>query len=291
MARPLRIQLPGLTYHIHARGNGRMTIYRDDRDREKFLELLAEVVQLFRLACAAFCLMRNHYHLVVTTADANLSKAMHALNGRYGQWWNRRHQHVGHVFQGRFGAKVVQQDVYLLTVCKYVVENPVRKKLVDSPAEWRWSSYRASAGIDPVPSFLRPGLLWQVLGDGDLAARTSRYRAFIATPSDDAETMKRPIIGDPEFAKRFEGFRRRASREVPRREREGRPELDALFQGVVRRSERNAQAFRAHAGGHPIASIARYLGLHPSTVSKMIAGVDRGSGVKKPIISDLTPQA
>jgi REP element-mobilizing transposase RayT len=277
MARPLRIQLPGLTYHIHSRGNGRMIIYLDDCDREKFLELLAEVVELFRLACPAFCMMGNHYHLVITTTDANLSKAIHALNGRYGQWWNRRHDRVGHVFQGRFGAKVVQQDPYLLTVCKYVVENPVRRNLVESPDQWRWSSYRATAGLEPVPSFLRPEILWEVLGDGDLQARTARYRDFIRKPSDDAGKLLRlPVIGDPAFVERFEEFRQRASREVPRRERQVRPALDTMFAGALTRAERNASAERAHTVGYPIATIARYLGLHPSTVSKMIAPVSQG---------------
>ncbi len=278
MARPLRIQLPGLNYHIHARGTGRMTIYRDDGDREKFLELLAEVVPAFSLDCHAYCMMRSHYHLVITTRDANLSAAIHDLNGRYGQWWNRRHDRVGHVFQGRFGSKVVQSDSYLLTVCKYVVLNPVRKHVVESADQWRWSSYRASAGLEAAPSFLRPELVWQVLGDGSFETSALRYREFIAMPADDGEILRRPIIGDPEFVQRFEEFRRRASREVPRRERQVRPALDTLFAGAVTRGDRNVRAVSARAGGYSMREIARYLGLHRTTVVKMIGAATRDVG-------------
>ena len=107
MARPLRIQAPGLTYHVTARGTGRMTIYRDDRDRRTFLHLLAAIVAPYRLHCLAYCLMDTHYHLVTTTLDANLSRAIKHLNGTYAQWWNHRHGRPGHVFQGRFGSQII----------------------------------------------------------------------------------------------------------------------------------------------------------------------------------------
>lgn len=121
VARPLRIQAPGLTYHVTSRGNRGMTIYCDDRDREEFLEALARTVELHGLVCHAYCMMGNHYHLVVTTLDANLSKAIKHLNATYAQGWNRRHGVVGHLFQGRFDARIIQEDTYLLTDRKSVV--------------------------------------------------------------------------------------------------------------------------------------------------------------------------
>jgi putative transposase len=292
MARPLRIQMAGLTYHVHGRGNGRMDIYLDDFDRRIFLEFLAEVVTAFNVICHAFCLMRNHYHLVVTTSDANLSGSIHTLNGRYGQWWNRRHEHVGHVFQGRFGAKIVQDDVHLLTVTKYVVSNPVRKRLVESPDQWPWSSHRATAGLEALPSFLCPQTLWRLLGDGDLETNVLRYRKFMATPIgvDADKLLKAPVIGDPEFVQRFEGIRRRASREVPSRERNVRPSLESLFSGAVTRAERNARASMARSAGYSMREISGFLGLHRTTVVKMVAAAVLGSGVNKATPSDQTPE-
>jgi putative transposase len=198
MARPLRIQAPGLTYHINARGNGKMAIYRDDTDRRRFLEILAQTLDDYGLDCHAYCEMTTHYHLVATTADANLSKFVRALNGTYAQWWNHRHDHVGHVFQGRFGAQVLQDDSYLLTACRYVVLNPVRAHLVDAPEKWPWSSYRATAGLVPVPRYLRLDLLLSQLMDGNGHNLCTRYREFIAGA--DARTVElpsRPILGDP----------------------------------------------------------------------------------------------
>ena len=154
MARPLRIQAAGLTYHITARGVRRTSIYLDDVDRHRFLALLADVVQRYALGCHAYCEMTNHYHLAVTTTDANLSRAVHQLNGDYAQWWNRRHEHVGHVFQARFNAQIVQDDAYLVNVCRYIVLNPVRAGMVRSPEQWPWSSYRAMAGLASHPPFL-----------------------------------------------------------------------------------------------------------------------------------------
>ena len=154
MARALRIQAAGLTYHVTARGTGRMSIYRDDVDRRRFLALLASLSREHGLACHAYCLMSNHYHLVLTTSQANLSTTMRQLNGIYAQKWNARHAHVGHVFQGRYVAQLVQDGQYFLTVCRYVALNPVRAGLVVTPDRWPWSSFGATAGLCPAPRFL-----------------------------------------------------------------------------------------------------------------------------------------
>ena len=147
MARPLRIEFSGAFYHITSRGNAREAIYLDDNDREYFLELLTTACKRFNWRCHSFCLMDNHYHLLIETVDSSLSKGMKFINGSYTQKFNRHHNRVGHVFQGRYKAILVEQDSYLLELSRYIVLNPVRAMMVRSAKDWPWSSYRAIAGL------------------------------------------------------------------------------------------------------------------------------------------------
>lgn len=282
MARPLRIQAAGLTYHVTARGAGRMPIYLDDRDREMFLGLLARVVAQQRIECHAFCLMPNHYHQVVTTLEANLSRAIKQLNGIYGQWWSRRHKRPGHVFQGRFHAQVVQSETYLLTACRYDVLNPVRAHLVDRPEEWRWSSYRATAGLAPVPPFVHLDVLWQALGASDVGSAVRKYREFVIEPLAGKRLPAAPILGDPEFIAHFEGWRRKASREVPSRERRIRPLLTDVFAGPSSRGWRNTRIVDAYRLGYTAREIAEYVGLHRTRVARIVDEVMRRNGAREP---------
>ena len=277
MARPLRIQAPGLTYHVTGRGSGHMAIFRDEDEYRRFLELLEAVAEWFRLVCHAYCLMPNHFHLVVTTPQPNLSRAIKQLNGTYAQWWDSRHERVGHVFQGRFGAQVVQDDTYLLTVCRYVVLNPVRAGLAQSPADWPWSSYRAPIGLAVSPPFLQASGLWRLLGCADAGTAARRFREFVAeNQAKGARIPRDRFLGDDVFVERFKGERESAGREVPRIERESPPALATLFAGMARREERNIRAVKACALGYSIVEIARYLGLHTCTVSKIVTAVTRG---------------
>jgi len=187
MSRPLRLQLPGGIYHVTARGNDRRPIFEDDDDCARFLIVLASTVARHRVLCHAYCLMGNHYHLLVQTPEANLSVAMRHLNGVYTQRFNGRHDRCGHVLQGRFGAQLVDGDAYLREVCRYIVLNPVRAGLVAHPGEWRWSGFRATAGEAAIPrvpyrgvgagprrgeDFWRGGdALHEVCGIGDRRAR------------------------------------------------------------------------------------------------------------------------
>ena len=154
MSRPLRLQLPGGIYHVTARGNARRSIFEDDDDCARFLIVLASTVARYRVLCHAYCLMGNHYHLLVQTPEPNLSVAMRQLNGVYTQRFNRRHERCGHVLQGRFGAQLVDGDSYLREVCRYIVLNPVRAGLVAHPRDWKWSSFHATAGETAAPGFL-----------------------------------------------------------------------------------------------------------------------------------------
>src|SRR5262245_61043517 len=154
MARPLRLQLADGVYHVMARGNARQEIFQDDDDRNRFLADLRAVTRDRGVRCHTFCLMGNHYHLLLETPNANLSLAVRQLNGVYAQAFNRRHQRVGHLFQGRYTSRLVEKESYFLVVCRYIVLNPVRADLVRHPADWAWSSYRAHAGWADPPPFL-----------------------------------------------------------------------------------------------------------------------------------------
>jgi putative transposase len=187
-----------------ARGNGRMTIFLDDEDRRQFLQLFHEVLEDFALDCWNYCLMPNHYHATLRPTLPNISAAVQQLNGRYGQWWNQRHTKVGHVFQGRFKAQIVQRDGYALSLSRYVALNPVRAGLVERPEEWPWSSYASTIGLCPSPPFLCVGATLAMFGDADRATLQKRFAEFVLADDEDAVTTERlrssqRIIGDADF--------------------------------------------------------------------------------------------
>lgn len=178
MARPLRLEFPGAVYHIMSRGDRRRDIFADDLDRLKFLDMLGKEVAQQRWRLYAYCLMGNHYHLLVETPEANLVAGMRRLNGVYAQSYNRRHGLVGHVLQGRYKSIIVDRNAYLLELARYLVLNPVRAGLVDHAQDWPWSSYRATAGYALAPYWLSADAITGQLGDQVMAAQRV-YRAFV----------------------------------------------------------------------------------------------------------------
>jgi putative transposase len=154
MARPLRLQYPGAVYHVMARGHERSAVFRDAEDRAKFLALLASIVPDEKWEVHGYCLLGNHYHLLIETPGGELSRGMRSLNGKYAQWFNWRHDRRGHVFEGRFRAVLVQKESHLLELHRYIVLNPVRARLAERAGDWRWSSYRATAGLARSPGWL-----------------------------------------------------------------------------------------------------------------------------------------
>src|SRR5207244_3446281 len=142
MPRPTRIQLPGGTYHVTARGNRRQALFFDDADRDRFLGIFHRAACRSAWRTLAYCLMTNHFHLVVETPDPTLSSGMHYLNGLYARRFNERHGFEGHLFERRFAAAVIGDDAHLAEVLRYVAFNPVRAGLCDHPADWPWSSFR-----------------------------------------------------------------------------------------------------------------------------------------------------
>jgi REP element-mobilizing transposase RayT len=151
MARPLRLEFAGALYHVTSRGNERKSIYLEESDFETFLGLFGDVCKRYHWVIHSFYLMKNHYHLLVETPDGNLSKGMRQLNGVYTQLINRKYQRVGHLFQGRYKAILVDKYSYLLELNRYIVLNPIRARMVDNLDEWPWSSWHMTMGKLPVP--------------------------------------------------------------------------------------------------------------------------------------------
>ncbi|HMS85989.1 MAG TPA: transposase [Nitrospira sp.] len=279
MARPLRLEYPGALYHVTARGNARQDIFLQDEDRPRFLRVLEQVVARCHLLLHAYCLMDNHFHLVVETPDANLSKAMRQLNGVYTQAFNRRHQRVGHVLQGRFKAILVDRDNYLLELCRYVVLNPVRARLTREPDTYLWSSYRATAGLVPPSAGLTVDWLLSQFGRQRAAAHR-KYRAFVAEgigqDSPWGQVQGQVLLGSERFVERLLSSLRdkRPFTEIPRQQRfAGRPSLHQLFPARSRtdRTQRNKAIRRAHGEhGYSLSEIGRAVGLHYSAISRIV---------------------
>ena len=154
-------------------------LYSDDPEHAHFLWLLGETCKRYCWLVRTYCLMSNHYHLLVTTMEPTLSRGMQWLNGCFAQWLNWRHGHLGHAFFRRFHAIGVEDDAQLAHVARYILLNPVRAGLSASPADWRWSSYRAMTGREPPPPFLASDWLLQQFGT-DRAHAEANFAAFIA---------------------------------------------------------------------------------------------------------------
>lgn len=179
MPRPHRISFPGALYHVSVRGNNGGVIVHDDFDRRDLLATCAGAIGKFGWRCHAFCLMDNHFHLILETPEGNISSGMQRLNGTYAQHFNRRHKRTGHLFQGRFHAPLVDCDSHLLEASRYVVLNPIRAGLCSHPGAWPWSSYRATAGLAARPPFLTVTTIHAMLGR-DIARAMVAYRRFVA---------------------------------------------------------------------------------------------------------------
>ena len=178
MARPLRVEYPGAFYHVMNRGNAGGALYKTRRDREKFLEYLENAAEKFSLRIHTYCLMSNHYHVIVETPGSNLSKAMQWLQVSYAAYFNHKRARVGHLFQGRFQAILVDADEYLIPLSRYIHLNPVMAKIVKNPKEYNWSSYSAFIGkIKPFP-WLETELVISQFGKRAKQAR-ERYKEYV----------------------------------------------------------------------------------------------------------------
>ncbi len=267
-------------YHVTSRGNAGTEIFLDDADRLRFLEVLASTVERFGWICHAYCLMANHYHLLIETPQPNLSRGMQHLNGVYTQWFNRQHSRFGHLVQGRFKSIVVEKKSYLLELARYIVLNPVRAKMVRSARDWRWSSYRATAGVIQPPPFLITDWLLSQLGK-DRAAAVRAYREFVKQGRDVdvwEDVKAGTLMGSDSFVQSLRPLLRdvEENREFCREERLAtRPSLKELFRDVTSKAMRNEcihAAVRTHQ--YKLQEVGDHLGLCYSTISVIAKRVD-----------------
>jgi len=195
MPRPTRPQFPGAIYHVTTRGNRKEAIFTDTRDRLRFLQLLEQIVTSLEWRCHTYCLMSNHYHVLVQTPDANISRGMHRLNGVYAKWFNWRHGFEGHLFERRFHSKLVEGQAQLLELTRYIVLNPVRAGLVANAGDWRWSSYNAIVGNAPQPAFLTTGWVLSMFSNNPNRGR-ELYVDFAAAGAEHHRRLGRdPVPG------------------------------------------------------------------------------------------------
>jgi putative transposase len=240
MARPLRLDHAGAVWHVTGRGNERREIFGDDGDREWFLTILGRVVKVYRWRVHAYVLTGNHYHLLIETPEATLSRGMRQLNGSYTQSFNRRHDRVGHLLQGRFKAILVEKEAHLLELARYVVLNPVRARMTASAGQWRWSSYRATAGLGPAPAWLETE--WSLAQFGPRSEAKRRYRAFVAQGKGSRYAPWEELVAQIYLG--GEGFRKKAqamvsaktrSPQIPRLQRlPARPRLADIIAAASR---------------------------------------------------------
>lgn len=272
MARRHRIRFRGAIYHVMARGVRKNSLFIDDVDRRKFLRLLAATVARYGCLCFAYCLMSNHFHLVIQTPGANISRLMQYLNSQYASFFNWRHRYRGHVYEGRFHAPVIEDGRYLASAIAYVARNPVEASLVKDAAHWTWSSYRATVGKCACPKFLDVGWLPRLFQADTVAA--SRRLFSIAVHKDELESDIDAVVrGSAEFRQAIKKVINATlyRAQLPRSFRAiAQPPLNELFDGV-KKSERRTVILRAHVvHGYQLSEIARYLDLHPTTISRIV---------------------
>lgn len=281
MVRPLRLEFSGALYHVTSRGNERKRIFFVEEDRELFLGLLSNVVEKFKWICHAYCLMDNHYHLLIETPEPNLSEGMRQLNGVYTQKINRKRKRVGHLLQGRFKAVLIEKESHLLETARYIVLNPIRAKMVKTLSSWRWSSYNQTAGHRKRMPFLTTDWL---LGQFSLKRGEAQrgYMDFVRDPMGSQTIWKgmkaKSVLGGPAFVSRIKGMLEddRELEVIPRFQRHiDRPGLEELAEDYCVSDKEGRNRFIMIAvdeNGHSQSSVARFLGISQSTVSKILKG-------------------
>jgi REP element-mobilizing transposase RayT len=276
MARRPRLQFPGAVYHVMARGNRKSVIVDDDDDRRAFTNTFVEAAGACHVRVYSWCLMSTHYHALIDTPRGNLSAFGRMVNGEYSKTFNRRHGRVGHTFEQRFHSIVVQREKYLRRVARYIVLNPVKARLCGDAAEWRWSTHRATAGLDEVfPWLYLDWLRWAFRAEA-LPEAQRRYREYVRDPAgltwsfDPGATLGtarfRKALGESQAPRGGDRLVPAACRRCPP------PSLTQLFAtadaDLRSRDARILVAYSRH--GYRLIEIAGFLGVAPSTVSKAL---------------------
>jgi REP element-mobilizing transposase RayT len=285
MARPLRIELSGGLYHVTSRGDRREDIYFSDADREAWLALFAQVCERFNWICHAYCLMTNHYHLVVETPEGNLAKGMRQLNGVYTQFVNRAHGRIGHVFQGRYKAILVEKDSYLLELSRYVVLNPVRAGMVSDVVDWPWSSFPAMIGQAPSPVWLQTDWIlgqFSPLRDQARIGYVDFVRAGVGLPSVWDSLQGQIYLGSEAFIERMQSnlSSEQSLAEIPRKQRRPVAKPLALYRTEYADDPRTGMALAYLTGDYAMKAIADVFDVHYTTVSRTVRAYESKQGQK-----------
>ena len=273
MARQLRPEFPGALYHVTSRGNERRPIFRSNGDRLAFLALLGIATIRFGWSVTAWVLMTNHFHLVVQTPEPNLSRGMQWLNGKYAGWFNRRHGRVGHLFQGRFKTRIIDGETYFRRVIRYVILNPVRAEMVEHPRDYRWSSYRATAGLEASQSWFDVTAALHPFDD-ELAAAQARYQEFVEMDLGCTDLLWEEVVngmylGSPGWVKQMRKMveSRPRSTDYPLKQRAvGRPKMHQIIEAVASRAKVAPSSLQSRGGGH-LRGLAAWLGWHEGLVT------------------------
>ncbi len=284
MARPLRITYPGAFYHVTSRGNERKNIFKSKKDREQFLEYLASATLRYDALIHVYCLMDNHYHLLLETPSANLSQIMRHINGAYTTYFNIKRKRSGHLFQGRFKAILVDKDSYAKELSRYIHLNPVRAKIIDAPDKYDWSSYQYYIGLKKSPDWLKMDF---ILGyfESKNKKSTSEYKKFVRRllkkeyESPLAQVVWSALLGDSTFIDFIRNNHlpgNRKSKDIPALKSLClKPGLDEIFDAVdnvIRQAPalaRNVKMYLAQQySGKPLKDIAKYFNIGDSGVSQ-----------------------
>ncbi len=274
MARPLRLEFPGAIYHVTSRGDRQEAIYEGDADRQQWLDILSKICERYNWRVHAYCLMDNHYHILLETADGNLSKGMRQLNGVYTQYFNRQHNRVGHVYQGRYKAILVEKDSYLLELSRYVVLNPIRAGMIKNMDEWHWSSYLVTIGKLQPPDWLEVDWLLSQFGFQRNRARR-RYIDFvregIGLPPVWDNLRHQIYMGSDEFIDKHQNLisQKQDLDDIPALQKRATPKPISYYQKKYKNeSQAITQAFIS--GGHTLKTIGDYYGKHYTTISRIV---------------------
>lgn len=277
MARPIRIQYPDAFYHIMSRGSDRLNIFNDPQDYQNFLIVFFDTIKRYNWTCYSYCLMPNHYHLLIKTHEANLSLGMRQLNGVYTQNYNIRYKRIGHLFQGRFRSILVEEEKYKYELIRYIALNPLRANISQRIEDYRWNSVLEVLGlIDKTGCINIKEILLNFDEDEEKAKKifleflNSRSRKDIEKPKGGI------IIGSNEFIDKIKGFLKSKEKEVeiPVRERLiHRPLLKELFNGdIINKQKRNQLIYEACIDyGYSLSEISRALGMHYASVSRIFS--------------------
>ncbi len=274
MARPLRIEFAGAIYHVTSRGNAQEAMYRNDKDRKEFLTILSNTCQRYNWYCHAYCLMDNHYHMLLETNTPTLSKGMKYLNGTYTQFFNRAHRRVGHVYQGRFKGILVEKERYLLELSRYIILNPVRARMVRTAKDWPWSSYRATAGMSQAHSCMPTNWILAAFSKQRKRAQ-QHYRKFIRQGRDQPppwESLQNQIyLGSSEFVEDMQCKldSEQSLKDIPKLQKQApiKP-LDYFQQRYLGRNEAMAKAYLS--GHYTLESVGKHFGVSYATVSRAV---------------------